>query len=73
MRNTKPFNVANAAIPCQAPALNTTEMPYDNTKAGNITQKIIRLAKRAPKIRTVKSVARKIKGKLNAPQVECTS
>ena len=34
-----------------------------------MTQKIIRRAKCEPKMRTVRSVARKIKGKENAPQV----
>ena len=37
--------------------------------AGTITAKMMRRASGAPKIRTVRSVARKINGKLNAPQV----
>ena len=38
-----------------------------------MTKKIMRRARLWPKMRTVKSVARKMKGKLSAPQVECTS
>lgn len=37
--------------------------------AGTITARIIRRASGAPKMRTVRSVARKINGKVKAPQV----
>jgi hypothetical protein len=38
-------------------------------RRGSITAKMMRRASGAPKKRTVRSVARKMKGKLNAPQV----
>ena len=38
-----------------------------------MTKNTILRASRCPKIRTVKSVAKKINGKVSAPQVECTS
>ena len=73
MRNTKPSNAANAAVPCQMPWWKVTDMAYDSRSAGNMEKKTTRRAGLRPNMRTVKSVARKINGKLNAPQVECTS
>ena len=42
---------------------------YDATSAGTIAHAITRRAGPLPTSRTVKSVARKMNGKLNAPQV----
>ena len=71
MRPTNELNWDKAAQPVQLPLLNSTENTYDSNRAGSITQKIILRASREPKIRTVKSVAKKIKGKVNAPHVVC--
>ena len=42
---------------------------YDATSAGSIARAITRRAGSLPNSRTVRSVAKKMKGKLNAPQV----
>ena len=73
MRNTNRSNEASAPHPVHAPSWNSTEITYESSSAGNITKKMIRRASRCPKIRTVRSVARKMNGKLSAPQVECTT
>ena len=42
---------------------------YEATSAGSMARVITRRALTLPMSRTVRSVARKMKGKLNAPQV----
>ena len=71
MRKTNRLNSPNAVRPPKTPSWNSTDTTYEATNAGSMTRAITTRAACLPIRRTVRSVARKMNGKLNAPQVVC--
>ncbi|GAO27390.1 hypothetical protein ALISP_7210 [Alicycliphilus sp. B1] len=69
MRNTKVLKSPRAPAPLKRPSWNSTPTTYEASSAGSMARRITRRADALPMSRTVRSVARKMNGKLNAPQV----